>query len=283
MSLDMDGARRQVTTGHATDDLEAQKTVTTLPSSSPSSPPEPTAEEYLRSPFLSKVAHDIRGPAGVVYGALEQIEGGLPPAVLEQHRALFMMARRGVKRLLRMADRFATVAQIEGGRLGVNRARVDAVALLAEVTEEAGFLQGRRAVKVTVAPSEGPLTLQADSTGLRGALLELVGNAIRMAEKNVLVSVTSDDAAVDFVVEDDGPGLPGSADEDLLFRRFPAAKEVNDYVMPLSVARDLVTRQGAELLLEASSLPPGRDGRPGLRVVIHVPRNPAINGDEGAP
>lgn len=61
--------------------------------------PDDTAETVnLRSEVLAHLAHDLRGSAGVILGALHELEVALGEEAAK-HEAYFAMARRGVKRI----------------------------------------------------------------------------------------------------------------------------------------------------------------------------------------
>src|ERR1700761_2779910 len=68
--------------------------------------------QFLRTEFLQRLAHDLRGHAGVIHGALQELEASLGEQVASGE--LFLgMAKRGVKRILRTADKLQQTGQIE--------------------------------------------------------------------------------------------------------------------------------------------------------------------------
>src|SRR4051812_42731051 len=71
------------------------------------------ASRYLRTELLERIAHELRGPAGVTLGALDELEHALGAQAVEQNQMLFAMARRGARRVLRTAERLARTALLE--------------------------------------------------------------------------------------------------------------------------------------------------------------------------
>ncbi|MGB7404371.1 MAG: ActS/PrrB/RegB family redox-sensitive histidine kinase [Pacificimonas sp.] len=63
-------------------------------------------------------------------------------------------------------------------------------------------------VPVRVVPSDDPLPIMPRSTELRHGLLNLVDNAIRFADSEVVLAATIDTDRVAIHIEDDGPGFP---------------------------------------------------------------------------
>lgn len=108
-----------------------------------------TIDRYLRTAFLSRIAHDIRSPIGITAGALHELEGALGPQA-DEHRVWLTMMQRGVKRVLRLADRLSMAAELHERPLELARVRVDAGALVVQAVEAARFVQSRSAVTVDV-------------------------------------------------------------------------------------------------------------------------------------
>ena len=55
------------------------------------------ADLYLRTEFLERVAHELRGPSGVTLGAIDEMELLLGEDS-EKVKPLLSMARRGIRR-----------------------------------------------------------------------------------------------------------------------------------------------------------------------------------------
>jgi CheY-like chemotaxis protein len=71
----------------------------------------PGGEAPLTPAFLNKVAHDLRGPAGVVTGALDELELALGPELAATHAMLLGMARRGAQKVLKVAEMLSETAE----------------------------------------------------------------------------------------------------------------------------------------------------------------------------
>ena len=62
--------------------------------------------------LFARTGHDVRGPAGVVAGALDELELALGGETTARNAVYFTMARRGVRRLLRLADRYTAASEL---------------------------------------------------------------------------------------------------------------------------------------------------------------------------
>jgi NtrC-family two-component system sensor histidine kinase KinB len=151
------------------------------------------------------VAHELRGPVGVALGALEQIEGELKQ-VSDSNPRLVQMTRRGLRRVLRTADRLSRAGQLEQGHMTLNGVQLDLRSLLEQACEEAQSLDGRRTVDLKVDLGLTTAPVVADREWLTFALSELVALALRSARSQVRVSLSPAADGWTVGIEDDGSG-----------------------------------------------------------------------------
>ncbi|MGH7285266.1 MAG: sensor histidine kinase, partial [Polyangiaceae bacterium] len=132
--------------------------------------------------LLGRISHDLRGPAGITSGVLDELEQQGNAAQAQ----LFAMARRGLAGVLRIAERLEMVSQLENGSMQVEPSPVELDDLLKSAVEHASLLQKRKAVRTTI---DVPPKLRAtcDAHWLRATLIEIIANAIRHAKSSVRV------------------------------------------------------------------------------------------------
>lgn len=228
---------------------------------------EPSAEDttaYLRTEFLQRLAHDLRGHAGVIHGALQELEASLGEQA--SGGALFFgMAKRGVKRILRTADRLQQTGQIERGSLSISKAECDVRELVKEAASEAHGVEGRKKINVELDLPGHLVSSSADAHWLSAALIELLTNAIRHAQARVRVTVSADAETVSIEVMDDGrPGEPfGPA-------RFRPPRDRRGLGLGLSIVHDVATAHGGGLSIELGS--EDRQRPFGAKVTLTLPK-----------
>lgn len=116
---------------------------------------------------------------------------------------------------------------------------------------------------------EGPdrLTYRGGPLSLKRAFGNLVNNAIKYGGE-ALVTLADGDGAVEVVVSDRGPGIPGDMREKVFqpfFRLEPSrSRETGGAGLGLAVARSIIRRHGGDIVLE------DRDGG-GLTVRVRLP------------
>ncbi|HJL18546.1 MAG TPA: HAMP domain-containing sensor histidine kinase [Sandaracinaceae bacterium LLY-WYZ-13_1] len=220
--------------------------------------------------MLSRLAHDIRSPLGLVSGALEELEADLASSLDPGHRRMFELAGRGLRRLERMASVLQTASELDGDGVELDRGEIDVGGAVRGTVERLERADPRRNVEVDVDARDG-VTLSLDGPRFEEALRELVAQARRNARKRVRVAVEDDDEQLTIRVEDDGAGWSAERREHA-FDRLYEPEDRGGTGLGLSVARDLIRLHDGEVVLEDSTLPPGRPGTVGGAFVITIPR-----------
>ena len=220
---------------------------------------------HLRTQFLRRVAHDIASPTGVTLTVLDELANGDKP-----RPEIVAMARRSLRRLMRLSEHLALVAELEGGSFAPEIAPVDARELAKQAIDEALTIDGRKDVVASCALPSSPLLIDGDARLLLLVFREIIGNALKLASSRVEVSLSVIDGAVTVRVEDDGPGFSDESTESL-GRRFVTRASARGLGLSLSMAIQILGTHTGKLSIEKSRLPPGRRGSAGAAVVVTLP------------
>jgi signal transduction histidine kinase len=207
----------------------------------PSHPVEHPAQTYLRTTFLERIAHELRGPAGVTAGAIDEIERAMGPQA-EDLRPLLAMARRGVSRILRSAARLERTAHLEGHAAVGAHGAADLRDVVVAAVRDAEGLEARRSIRVEVTACEAPCLVAADVPWAQAAIGEVVCNAIRFARAAVSVDTRLVDGEACVTIVDDGPGFGGPVP-----RRFEPPFSRTGLGLSLPLVEDVVQAHGGRL------------------------------------
>jgi signal transduction histidine kinase len=219
-------------------------------------------ESYLRTTFLERIAHEVRGPAGVTAGALDEIERAMGSNA-EPLRSFFVMAKRGIRRILRTADRLEHTAHFEGSAAGGNGTPVDLREVVASAVGDSEYLEARRGIRVEVAAAADPCPVRVEVRWVRAAIAEVVNNAIRFARTAVAVDTRLAEGECRVTVVDDGPGFGGP-----IPRRFEPPYPRAGVGLSLPFVSDVVDAHRGRLSIQDRK----RDGgSAGTRVVVAFP------------
>jgi signal transduction histidine kinase len=224
--------------------------------------PNGEADRYLRTAFLERVAHELRGPAGVIQGALQELELALGPEA-QTHQRLFDMARRGVQRIVRSADRLQQIGVCERGKLPIVPAPCDVGALVRKSVADAEALEGRRKIAVTLDLPSDPLLSSLDPRWVSIALYEVASNAIRYARERVQVKLSSLDGELQVLFRDDNAVRSSFGP-----MRFVPPSEARGLGLALAIVRDVIEAHGGHLEIAAA---PSSTESPGTEVRLYLP------------
>lgn len=133
----------------------------------------PVQSAHERLPW-GQVAHEIRGPIGVVSGAIEELVEGEP---------LLRLAQRGVRQLTHLAACFDTMADTQPSATQVSSLG----AQLERARERFAELEPRRGGQVSV--SAGDVSYAIDAERFVLAVVRLLAHAVRATSETIRVSV----------------------------------------------------------------------------------------------
>ncbi|MEI6558798.1 MAG: ATP-binding protein [Rhodospirillaceae bacterium] len=203
-----------------------------------------------RTEMLAGVSHDLRTPLTRMKLAL---------AMLGESQDIEEL-KGDVDEMETMIEAYLAFARGEGTEPAEP---ADLGRLLGEVAVGARRAGGR--VDLAVADD---LTLPLRVNAFRRCLANLLANSRRHADSVWLSARRRDPVTIEIVFDDDGPGIPEHAREDVFkpFFRLESSRnsETGGTGLGLAIARDIVRSHGGEITLADS--PQG-----GLRVIIRLP------------
>jgi heavy metal sensor kinase len=155
--------------------------------------------------FVDDASHELRTPLTLHKTELElALRYATTPAEL---REAIVSAIEEADRLAQLAEDLLVVARSDKGRLALKPERVAVGRLLADVATrfEARIADSGRALRLD--PPAEDLEIQADRLRLEQALTNLVDNALRHGEGEIVVRAEPRDGQVAIHVTDHGPGF----------------------------------------------------------------------------
>ena len=217
---------------------------------------------YVKTTFLGRVAHDIRGPSGVTLGAIDELEAALGAELAKEHEKLFSMMRRSSRKVLRIAEKLGRAGEMVAG-LSLDPCKVILSTSVQTAIKDAEAAEGRRGIRVELVPVDPRAAVTIDAAWLESMLCEVVSNALRSAKTMVRVEVNTEGQDVCITVEDDGRGQAKP-----IKPLFSPADERRGLGLSLSMTDRLLSMFGGRL--ETADRSEG-----GMRVVLRLPTTPA--------
>ena len=210
-----------------------------------------------KSNFLSSMSHELRTPLNAILGFAQLIEIGSPTPTPTQMARLKEILHGGWY-LLELINEILDLATIESGNLALSLESVS----LAEVISDCQAMIEPQAqqygIHLIFPNFDNPLTVKADRTRLKQALINLLSNAIKYNREQGTVEVKSVTGASGYVrisIQDTGVGLPPEKLTQL-FQPFNRLGQENGTVegtgIGLAVTKQLIELMGGSIGVEST-------------------------------
>ncbi|OWA33401.1 two-component sensor histidine kinase [Saccharibacillus sp. O16] len=196
--------------------------------------------------FLQNVSHELRTPLMSIDGYSYAIRDG----VVDQEEGLEVIASQS-RRMVDMVDKLLTLSRLEALDESWPSQPIELDALAQEAM---GLLRPSASARgIALSLTGGPLTVQTTGEHLFQLVLNLLQNAVRHTQTEVVVALEqSGDRGWELHVDDDGPGL-GDEEVEAVFHRFYAGRN-GITGLGLAISRQIAVRLGGELSYARSPL-----------------------------
>ncbi|CAI6068205.1 sensor histidine kinase [Cohnella sp. JJ-181] len=203
-------------------------------------------ERYSRvqKQFFQNASHELKTPLMSIAGYAE----GIRDRVFEGEGA-----RRGLDiiikesgRVTKLVTEMTLLAKLDSEADIVQPAAVGVREMLTGAAERINPLLAPRGLSLDIVcaggAENGELTIMADPDKMMQALLNVVSNAARHADRRIVIEAGIDDSRIVIRVRDDGPGFPETLLPHL-FHRFVKGKD-GETGLGLAISRAIVERCG---------------------------------------
>lgn len=209
-----------------------------------------TAFDTQRS-FVADAAHELRTPLTALKLQLGLLRDSAPGP--QQDEAIDRL-RSGIDRAVRLVEQLLALARAEPGAAAADQP-LDLADLAQQAVADVQPLAERAGVALNLSAPD-PLPLEGDPQALRGALRNLIDNAVKYGARTVQVSALRGPRGAPLLrVDDDGPGIPPEQRE-RVFDRFQRGESANveGSGLGLAIVRAAARQQGAVVRLADSPL-----------------------------
>ncbi|CAH1904049.1 Histidine kinase [Candidatus Nitrotoga sp. HW29] len=201
-----------------------------------------------KSNFLSSMSHELRTPLNAILGFAQLIEIGTPTPTPTQMARLKEILHGGWY-LLELINEILDLATIESGNLVLSLESVSLAEVISECQAMIEPQAQQHGIQLIFPKFDSPLTVKADRTRLKQALINLLSNAIKYNREQGTVEVKCVRGTSEYVrisVQDTGEGLsPEKLTQ--LFQPFNRLGQENGAVEGTGIGL-AVTKQVLELM-----------------------------------
>jgi PAS domain S-box-containing protein len=202
-----------------------------------------------RDEFISIAAHELRTPLTTVSARLQLAERrvGRPAYDHDGLRQDLSIVRKGADKLRALVDRLMDVSRIRSGRLELDLAPTDVIALARDLAVELAEAAGREIV--IHGPSSSRNLVAVDAMRIEEVLTNLIDNAMKYsaADDPIEVDLSDEPTEIRVSVSDRGPGIP-SEERERIFEPFHrASRHAPGVGLGLHIAREIMGLHGGSL------------------------------------
>lgn len=208
--------------------------------------------DQLKNTFLGVAAHDLRGPLANIHLASQFMldEGDTLPR--EEHDQLLNDIAVQSRYMTNLIAELLDIAQIEAGKLELNKVAIDAANFLAEAVRRHAIIAEAKGTEIVLKDVAGG-TVLADPYRLQQVIDNLISNAVKFSPPGSKVVVSSRQTGTGWQINviDEGPGI--AADErEQLFQEFarlsarPTGGE-SSTGLGLAISRRIVEAHGGRI------------------------------------
>lgn len=222
----------------------------------------------LKTDLVAAASHELRTPLASTAVLVEGLLVDPSPDPVKTREYLQLIAAENT-RLSRLVENFLTFSRVDRGGLRLAFGPVDPAAIVRAAIESVGPRMAEPGALRVELPGNLP-QLVADQDALRGALANLIDNALKYtdAEKRIVVRAQADGADhVRFEVSDNGIGI-SRKEQRRIFRRFHRvddrlSRQTTGVGLGLSIVEAIARAHGGTVSVEST---PGTGSTFALRV-----------------
>lgn len=213
-----------------------------------------TKTVFTQEEWLEAIAHDLRGPVGLVRGCLDAIAAF--GTLNEKQQATLERAFRGLGRMEHLISRLRDITWLDSD-LPLGFETVNLKNLLDEVLDLLRDVADERSISIHTEYADQAVTVFGDRIRLSQVLDNLLNNAIKYNHEGGTVTISVETVGDNVLVKLKDTGI-GIAPEELplVFERFYRSPEgvkrrIDGSGLGLSITRGIVARHGGEIGVES--------------------------------
>lgn len=224
-----------------------------------------------RDEFLSIASHELKTPLTSLSLQIEMTKSQIKPAEgqspsLEKLEHVFTVAEKQVHRLNRLVEDLLDVSRIQSGNINFDFSESNLSELVKEMIIRFSdqLAKAKCSIEFKV---ENNIKIYMDASKIEQVIDNLITNAIKYAPgKPIHIFLTKKNDFVEFIIADEGPGIPIEK-QNVIFDRFERAnssKAINGLGLGLFIVKEILKAHQGSVRLESE---PGK----GAKFIVEFP------------
>ena len=178
----------------------------------------------LKNEFMSNISHEMRTPLASIIGFSETIQTDIQMPVEMREEFNKIILDEG-KRLARLINDVLNITKLEGGKIKLEKKRIDIVKLIENVIKEIKPILIEKEINLTTDLPDEENILIIDEDKIYQILIELLNNAIKFTQHGGRITIIGQTLYKEFeiIISDTGVGIP-EKDINFIFQKFYRAE-----------------------------------------------------------
>lgn len=180
--------------------------------------------DVVKDDFLSMASHQLRTPLTVIEGYISNILDNSYGELTPKQREAIELTQVRVRMTRGLVIDLLNISRMEAGRFFVDLQAVDLNQLVETELDHLKLIASEQNTKITYIPPKKPVPiLSLDDQKIRQVVMNLVENALQYAPNGkVTVSLEETNKQIEFIVKDNGIGVPKAQQHNLFTKFFRA-------------------------------------------------------------
>jgi signal transduction histidine kinase len=200
-----------------------------------------SAYDNTMKTFLQNASHEFRTPLMSIQGYAE----GIKYDVVEDKEAAADIIIEESKRLTELVEDLLYLSKIDSMQEDINMEELNMEDIIRSSIERVNGIAVKNQKVIHFACNDKDMIYHGDDEKLTRALINILGNCLRFANKNIQVAAQKENSRIVILIKDDGPGFD-TGDIVNLFSRFYKGKGGN-YGLGLAITKSILEKHGANI------------------------------------
>ena len=232
------------------------------------------ALDETKDDFISMASHQLRTPLTAVKGYVSMVVEGDAGKISKQQKELLEQAFLSSQRMVYLISDLLNVSRLRTGKFVIENKPTQLASIVeAEVNQLQEAAKSNNQTLEYKKPASFP-EMNLDETKIRQVIMNFMDNALHYTQKggHITVSLKDTDKSIEFIVEDNGLGIP-KADQKHLFTKFFRAQNAkkarpDGTGLGLFMAKKVIIAQGGAVLFTSTE---GKGSTFGFTIPKHKP------------
>ena len=209
--------------------------------------------ENMKNDFISSVSHELRTPLTAIRGWAETAKMSVGFDEETVTKGLDVVLKES-ERLHGLVEELLDFSRMQSGRLPLNMAEFDPIAVLSEAADMYRELSKKQSVDLVFTPTAETIRCHGDANRIKQVFINVIDNALKynQAGGQILIQQKTAAGCVQISVSDTGVGIAAQDLDRVKEKFYKANKQVRGSGIGLAVADEIIKQHNGLILVDST-------------------------------